>query len=136
MWILCSACISVNHLMLHQNGIQLFYTSQETTPSCGHKNCTFTIMKGKVMSYRYWKKSGSHAGSWGKHSDNSHVEDCDGARFIWVEICLWVSNVPSLSPMEKVHPCSQQEKSNGQCPSFCLVLSLVLWRPSHLLRPR
>ena len=57
------------------------------------------------------------------------MRDCGVAKFIWVEICLWVSNFPSpsVAPWKKSNRAFHKDKTKVSVQSFCFILKLSPW---------
>ena len=71
-------------------------------------------------------KSGCSMGSWGKPSEDPRMEDCDVAKFIWVEICPQVSNFQylSVSSWKKCSRVFSNAKTKASVRSFWFILKL------------
>ena len=85
----------------------------------------------------WWWKSAFCPGLWEKHSKNPRMADGGVARwFMEVEICPWVSNVPSppIPPWKKCNCVFSKVKTTAEVQSFCIILKLSPLQSRPLLQ--
>ena len=107
-----------NYLFFRAQYKNIYWSLSPRVISCHSHNC-------------HWWNSCSSVGSQEKYFTEPHTGGYGLARFFWVDICPWVSNVPSPSvlPWKKSNYVLSKAKTKARVQNFCLTLKLSLPEP-------